>query len=338
MIATPAAEQPVAAMPVTPPPLPSTSAASAVARRLRVIHQTNYSYDRPISRSVQRLLLKPIDDRLQSVVEHKLTIETEAGPLPVDDCYEYDDPFGNATTRLEITQPFQKLSIRAESVVDLTDIDPFKFPELRARPKFPVSWMPSERMMLAPYLTPIELPETQLEEIYAYARTFVDKNHGDLFETLFDVNLTLFRDYAYVPLSTNLETTPFDVLTSKQGVCQDYANLMICMMRMLDIPARYVCGYVYTGNTGAVRSAPDATHAWVQLYLPSVGWKSFDPTNGVLPATQHVRSAVGRHYRETAPISGTLYSPAVESMAVDVEVSILDPATPAEVAAPVADG
>lgn len=272
------------------------------------------------------------------MVEHRLTIETEAGPLPLGDRYEFDDPFGNATTRFEIAQPFQKLSIRAESVVDLTDVDPFLFPELRARPKFPVSWMPSERMMLAPYLTPVELPETQLEEIYAYARQFVDKNHGDLFETLFDVNLTLFREYAYTPRSTSLETTPFDVFTSKQGVCQDFSNLMICMMRMLDIPARYVCGYVYTGNTGAVRSVPDATHAWVQLYLPHVGWKAFDPTNGVLPTTDHVRSSVGRHYRETAPISGTLYSPGVETLAVDVEVSIIDPPSLAEVVAPAMNG
>jgi len=78
------------------------------------------------------------------------------------------------------------------------------------------------------------------------------------------------------------------VLHNKRGVCQDFANLMICMARLLNIPARYVCGYIYTGNTGEAIAQSDASHAWVQLYLPNIGWKGFDPTNGVLPATDHV--------------------------------------------------
>ena len=321
-------QPPPAPIAESPAPMPQTPG----PRRLKVVHKTAYVYDRPIARSVQRLLLRPINDRLQSVLEHKLTIETEAGPLPLNERTDYDDVFGNGTTRIEVAEPFTQMTFSAELIVELSDVDPFQFPEFRARPKFPISWMPSERMMLAPYLTPVELPETQLEEIYAYARQFVDKNHGDVLETLFDVNLTMFREFAYVPQSTSLETTPFDVLTNKQGVCQDFSNLMICMMRMLDIPARYVCGYVYTGNTGSVRSVPDATHAWVQVYLPYIGWKAFDPTNGILPATAHVRSAVGRHYRETAPISGALYTAAVESLSVDVEVTILDPPAGGDVA------
>ncbi len=69
------------------------------------------------------------------------------------------------------------------------------------------------------------------------------------------------------------------VFTSRKGVCQDFANLFICMSRLLGIPARYVCGYVYTGNTGTVTVQSDASHAWVQLYIPEAGWRGFDPTN-----------------------------------------------------------
>ena len=103
------------------------------------------------------------------------------------------------------------------------------------------------------------------------------------------------------------------MFTSKKGVCQDFANLFICMARLLGIPARYVCGYVYTGNTGA-------SHAWLQLYIPEVGWRGFDPTNGVLASTNHIRVAYGRHYRDATPTSGTLYSSARETMTVDVQV------------------
>lgn len=303
-------------------------------RRLQVRHATIYTYDQPILRSVHRLHLRPIHDRLQHVAGHRLQIDTDTGYDATLHGVEYGDVFGNATTLLDIQQAYQRLTITAESTIDLLDVDPFYFPEVRARPKFPISWMPSERMMLAPYLTPVELPETQLEEISAFARQFVDRNQNDLFETLFDVNLTLFREFQYAPLSTTLVTTPFDVLTGKRGVCQDFANLMICMMRMLDIPARYVCGYVFTGNTGEARAQSDATHAWVELYLPHIGWKAFDPTNGVLPSTDHVRLAVGRHYREAAPISGTLYSPANEQMTVDVEVAEVRTDTAVEAATP----
>jgi transglutaminase-like putative cysteine protease len=208
----------------------------------------------------------------------------------------------------------------AESTVELLDVDPFAFAELSVRPTLPVTWMPWELKMLAPYLASIELPETQLREIYDYATSFATANNGDLLETLFAMNLALFRDFTYVPGSTSLETTPFDVLSNKRGVCQDFANLMICMARMINIPARYVCGYIFTGNTGESRARSDASHAWVQLYLPNIGWKGFDPTNGILPDTNHVRIAVGRHYRDTSPTSGTLYSPALEHLKVDVEV------------------
>ena len=140
-------------------------------------------------------------------------------------------------------------------------------------------------------------------------------------ETLFDVNLTIFRSYAYAPGSTNLSTTPYDVFVNKRGVCQDFANLFICLARLLGLPARYVCGYLYTGNTGSHRATSDASHAWVQLYIPGIGWKGFDPTNGVLPELGHVRVGYGRSYRDVTPTSGTLFTMARETMTTQVTVT-----------------
>jgi transglutaminase-like putative cysteine protease len=81
-----------------------------------------------------------------------------------------------------------------------------------------------------------------------------------------------------------------------------------------------VCGYIHTGNVGESRAQSDESHAWVQLYIPNIGWKGFDPTNGVLPQTNHVRVAYGRHYRDATPTAGTLYGKAQEQMTVEVEV------------------
>lgn len=285
---------------------------TAPRRHLAVKHTTHYRYYQPIQRSKHCLHLRPIDDVHQRVESYRLLI------IPNVPIVEFEDVFGNCATRFEISRPYQELTVAAESTIALSGVDLFAFAQGPIRPSFPLVWMPWERMMLSPYLAPVELPETQLRELYDYAVSFVKRSNNDLMETLFAINLALFREYRFVPDSTGLETTPYEVFISKEGVCQDFANLFICMARLLGIPARYVCGYVYTGNAGRFQS--DASHAWLQLYIPNVGWKGFDPTNGVLASTNHVRVAYGRHYRDVTPTAGTLYSSAQETMTIDVQV------------------
>jgi transglutaminase-like putative cysteine protease len=287
-------------------------------RRLLVRHQTRYQYDKPIQRSAHRIHLRPLHSDRQVLHHHRLEIIPD---VPIITC---EDVFGNHTVRFEITQPYQELTVTALSEVELLDTDPFDFAKTPDRPPFPLAWMPWERKVLAPYLEPDELPETQVKELYDYARSYLKRNNHDLLETLFDINLTLFREYQYVPGSTGVETSPYTVFSSKKGVCQDFANLFIYLARLVEVPARYVCGYVYTGNTGSCRAGSDASHAWLELYLPNIGWREFDPTNGVLPRSDHVRVARGRHFRDTAPMSGTLFTPAIETMGIDVEVSDAD--------------
>jgi transglutaminase-like putative cysteine protease len=128
-----------------------------------------------------------------------------------------------------------------------------------------------------------------------------------------------------------LETTPFDVYQSGEGVCQDFANLFITMARLLGIPARYCCGYIFTGNNQSNgRATSDASHAWAQLYIPNIGWKGFDPTNGVLPEVNHVRVAYGRHYLDATPTAGTLFGPRAEET-LNLEVEVMEEPRPARV-------
>ena len=284
-------------------------------RKLRVVHTTRYTYDRPIQRSSHKLRLCPVTERNQRVLAHTLTIRPDVAIA------EHEDVFGNWVAQIEIDTPYTELSFTADSIVEISKGDPFDFTKKKIRPAFPRDWMPWEQAMRDPYLRPQELPDTEIAELFAYAMTFVENNGRDLMETLFAINLSLFRDYQYVPGSTTLATTPYDVFVSKKGVCQDFANLFICVARLLGIPARYVCGYLYTGNVGEHRASSDSTHAWVQLYLPGIGWKGFDPTNGVLPELSHVRVAYGRYYRDATSTSGTLYTAANETMSIDVKVT-----------------
>lgn len=289
------------------------------SRRLKVRHATTYHYDQFVTKSSHQLRLRPTYDWKQHVLSYNLLINPSPDGGKV---MEYEDVFGNFAARFEMNTPYNQLLVSAESIVEIMEVDLFEFArELTHRPTFPLVWMPWEIKMHQPYLTPQELPDTQLKEIYDYAMDFMKRNNNDILETLFNINLTLFREYKYAPGTTNLSTTAYDVYAARQGVCQDYANLFIAMARLLSLPARYVCGYVRTGNTGNARACADASHAWVQIYIPGIGWKGFDPTNGVLPHLDHIRVAVGRNYRDTAPTTGTLYSPANEFLTVDVEVS-----------------
>ena len=201
------------------------------SRHLSVKHTTHFSYNQPIPHSKHCVHLRPIDDAYQSVADYRLQI------FPAVPVIESEDVFGNWASRFEICQPYTELTVTAESTTALSDVDPFAFTRVPIRPSFPLVWMPWEHVMLLPYLTPLELPETQLRELYDYAMSFVERNNHDLMETLFAINLALFREYQYVPGSTGLETTPYEVLTNRKGVCQDFANLFICMARLLGIPA-----------------------------------------------------------------------------------------------------
>jgi transglutaminase-like putative cysteine protease len=279
-------------------------------RRLSIRHATEYLYDQPVSRSLHYVHHCPRSTPIQSLRSHSLTTQ------PAAMWNQYDDIFGNPTARFEVAGPFVSLSIIAEFTVDLAHVDPFDF-KTPTRPQFPLAWTPADYAKLAPYLAESEFDPGGTDDIRVYAQSFATRNRQDVLETVFDINLTLFREFDYRPGSTVVTTPASEILRTKQGVCQDFANLFICMARHLQIPARYVCGYLL--NQAAVGS--QASHAWVQLYLPGIGWKDFDPTNGILPTGGHIVLAWGPSYRDVAPIWGTLYSRAKETMSVDVSVT-----------------
>jgi transglutaminase-like putative cysteine protease/predicted glutamine amidotransferase len=302
-------------------PLPGTSRRVMVRppraepRTFEVVHRTVYRYARPVEKSMHVLRLTPTHDRLQNVISNELVVSVEG------QARDYEDVFGNRVRRLVLDTPFQELAIEARSKVELLDVDPLSYRPLRNREQIPVVWMPWQRHVLQPFLVPPELPESELHELSDYAMSFAERNEYDLLDTLLDVNATIFREYAYVQGATTVSTTPFDVYANRRGVCQDFANLFICLAQLLGVPARYVCGYVWTGPKHPNQRQAEASHAWVQVYLPEVGWKGFDPTNGVLTQTDHVRVAVGRVYRDATPTSGVIYvGGGGETLEIDVRV------------------
>ncbi|WP_233597271.1 transglutaminase family protein [Corallococcus sp. CA041A] len=270
-------------------------------RVVDVLHRTVYRYAKPVERSSHLLRLTPMHDRLQSLLSHDVTLSVGVTRS------EYEDVFGIRVRRAVVDTPYTELVMEARSRVELRDTDPLGYRLLHMRSVLSLVWMPWQANMLQPYLLPPELPDTQVEELLEYAMIFARRNDFDLLDTLLDINYSIFKEYPYAQGTTTLNTTAFSVYSARKGVCQDFANVFICLARLLGVPARYVCGYLYTGPKHANAVMADATHAWVQVYLPEVGWKGFDPTNGILTQTHHVRVAVGRQYSDATPTTGTLY-------------------------------
>lgn len=297
----------------------TTEGRSLAYRLFDVTHATHYKYSEPVERSTHLFRLMPVDDLVQEVGHSKLTLSTSAEE------FQYEDVFGNQSVHCEITEPYQSLSVTATSRVKIYQKPPDDHSLAMRQASIPLVWMPWQRQMMLPYLLPPELPETQLREMTNYAMSFVERNDYHLLRTINDINFSIYRDFKYVPGSTQNSTTPFEVYTQRKGVCQDFANLFICLTRLLSLPARYRMGYIYTGANYANKIQSDASHAWAEVYLPNVGWRGFDPTNGCQVSQDHIRVACGRNYIDATPTSGTIYKGGgMETLSVDVKMKQVD--------------
>jgi len=282
---------------------------------LCVSHTTKYTYNKPVELSKHYFRLHPVHDRYQKISEYNLSLSVPSYGET------FDDVFGNRVTLLQIDTPYKELIVTMKSKINLIQQPNLKRSILDTKSKIPLLWMPWQRQMMLPYLLPPELPETQLAELTDYAMSFVKRNDFDVVDTLNDINSTIYRDFEYFSGATNLETTPFDVLLHRRGVCQDFANLFICLARLLSIPARYRVGYIYTGADYKNKQQSEASHAWVEIYLPWLGWRGFDPTNGIVAGPDHILIACGRNYFDATPTSGTIFKGGGdESLSVEVKV------------------
>jgi transglutaminase-like putative cysteine protease len=143
---------------------------------------------------------------------------------------------------------------------------------------------------------------------------------ADPLESLKRLNDVMYDVFDYTPGFTAADSPIDAALAHRKGVCQDFAHIMLAVARRWGVPARYVSGYLYHGSGTKERSTPDATHAWVECFLPSVGWIGFDPTNDMLASERHVAAAVGRDYGDVPPTRGVYKGDAESALSVAVLV------------------
>jgi transglutaminase-like putative cysteine protease len=160
------------------------------------------------------------------------------------------------------------------------------------------------------------------------------ERRGNPLGLLMELNEVIYKLFAYVPNSTKVDSPIEDALRTRQGVCQDFAHIMIALVRGLQIPCRYVSGYMFHrektdgGEIENDRSVEGASHAWVEALVPRLGWVAFDPTNNLVGGDRHIRVAIGRDYADVPPTRGVYKGEAQSELSVAVTVSPADSVAP----------
>ncbi len=163
-------------------------------------------------------------------------------------------------------------------------------------------------------------PSAELEQLSADMGV-VKRDGRDPLELLLSINEGLYRSFHYEKESTTVDSPIEDALRSRGGVCQDFAHIMIALVRSMRIPCRYVSGYLHHDTVHPDRSAEGATHAWLEALLPGIGWIGFDPTNNLVVGERHIRTAIGRDYADVPPTTGVMKGKADSELQVRVRVT-----------------
>lgn len=267
--------------------------------RLRIKHQTTFTYEEWIAEAFTELRLKPLDTGGQMCLSFGLTTE------PRSEVLQYADRFGNDVRYFDVLYPHQKLSVVSVGEV----ITPAEYRDVAQT----LSSLDEFDFTAPTHYAPIT------DELVAFAHQ--RKTNDGAFATAMNLMRAIYDDFKYEPGATDVKTTADQLLELRRGVCQDFAHLMLSLCRSQNIPARYVSGYLYSPRVSA-NGDNAASHAWVDVYADH-GWVSLDPTHNQTQTEQYVRVAVGRDYADVPPTRGTFRGNAKEKLDVIVTVNIV---------------
>jgi transglutaminase-like putative cysteine protease len=285
--------------------------------RYKFVHVTQFSYDGPVSESYNELRLRPRHDESQSCLSFRVSTNPQAKAIG------HQDFFGNWVHLFHILPEHRALRVETEAVV-LVHPQDLPVPSILLLPDFErlrdslvddyYDWIsPSQ---YCPFLPAIGELVCQAEKdsdgtVYGFAQT---------------ASALIHKRFRYQPGATHVHSSVADSLETQAGVCQDFSHLLISMLRTRGVPARYVSGYLVPRQTADEQGAMErvigglASHAWVQAFVPDIGWFGLDPTVGEFVETQHIRIAYGRDYGDVPPVRGVYKGHAGQSLSVDVLV------------------
>lgn len=286
--------------------------------RYHLMHVTEFHYDAPVSESYNAVRIRPLHDDKQSCLSFRLTT------LPPSRSIAYRDAFGNWVHQFNILAEHRHLTVAAESVVLAHESPP------QADDTISLAQLDECRDDLLEeyfdFLEPTQYVPHSLDEVGDLQKS-ISQDASDSVMSFAQTASTLIHDrFKYVKGATHVRSSIQDVLSTQAGVCQDFAHLLLSLLRRRGLPARYVSGYIVPRESAGGGAnleeviGGQASHAWVEAWLPPMGWFGLDPTLGAPVGLRHVRVAYGRDYGDVAPVRGVYKGEAGQRLSVDVRV------------------
>ncbi len=284
--------------------------------RYHLVHITEFKYEGPVSESYNEVRLRPLTDDKQSCLSFRLTTK------PASQSRSYQDAFGNWVYTFNVLKEHQELRIETDAVVLRLDV-----PEMAAEATLEQVDAAQEElhdefydyMVLSHYVPLVD----ELDELVAAAE---GKSGGTAWGFAEAAAQLIYERFKYVKGATHVHSSLEDALREGAGVCQDFAHLLLGVLRKRGLPARYVSGYLVSKQATNPGFAIEevigghASHAWAEVYIPQCGWKPLDPTLGAAVGARHVRIAYGRDYGDVAPVRGLYNGHAGQRLTVDVQL------------------
>ena len=274
-------------------------------------HVTRFRYSSPVMESVMELRMQPRSEGPQTLRSFQISTNPRA------QLYAYTDHLGNAVYHFNMLREHEELRIEAMAVVEIGQMRPLpeKLDALEWGRYNSFNLNDDHFDMIEP--SRFARPSPELEAFMRIADLV--KPEGDPLTALKTLQRGIYDSFEYESGVTEVNSPIEVALEQRRGVCQDFAHIMTAIAREWGIPCRYVSGYLYHKGSRD-RSAADATHAWVEAYLPSLGWVGFDPTNNIMACERHIRAAVGRDYADVPPTRGTYKGGADSELSIAVSL------------------
>ncbi len=286
--------------------------------KFTIKHITTYKYDQPVHDSANQIMLYPIKDNYQEVVSHHLNI---TGDPKIE---TYTDYYQNKVGTFTNYEMHSELVIESLLIVNVKS---------KPLPKISI-FIDDQWRKLAdikfeiPYINFLKREHfTAEEELIGIVKPYEQRKLPPI-EVAKNFCSYIFENFKYIKGVTSVETTVDEIWKLKSGVCQDFAHILLAMLRSVGIPSRYVSGYICPNRNGM--RGEGATHAWVEAYIPDYGWLGLDPTNNCITEDHHVRLAIGRNFIDVSPVKGTYKGTSHHTLEVKVVVSYENESKPVE--------
>lgn len=277
----------------------------------KIVHLTKYQYSWLIKENINEIRLYPHHFDNQDVLQHQLSISHNPNVEISQDYY------GNRVGNFNIYEPHDEMSIESKMLIRVNHS--LKIPEIEHTMVQDLEEEKEKSIMLLRLSYP-ESIENQ-KKIHAILKK-IDCENKPIIKIAQECNEYVFKNFTYTKGITNISTTIDEILELKKGVCQDFAHILLQLLRTAGIPSRYVSGYVCS-NDGELRGE-GATHAWVEFYTPTQGWLGLDPTNNIWTMENHVKLSVGRNFNDCTLVKGTFKGFAKQSLSVSVSIGYED--------------